>query len=72
MIRAHHGARSEAADGGKRSAMPRLAPLVLALLAIAGGDDEGTAAPVAPTAVYPAVGGHWEGALHDTRRGGPP
>lgn len=72
MIRAHHEAGNKAADGGGRSTMPRLASVVLALLAVACGDDGGTAASAAPTPVYPEGGGHWEGALHDTRRSAPP
>lgn len=52
--------------------MPLLVATVLALLAVAFGDDGGTATPVAPTPAYPEVGGLWEGALHDTHRSGPP
>lgn len=70
MIGAHHEAGNKAADGG--GARQCLAPVALALLAVACGDDGGTAAPVAPTPVYPQVGGHREGALHDTRRSAPP
>ena len=69
-IQASYETRNEAADGGKRTAMLLAALVVLALLAVACGDSGGT--PVAPTPVYPEVGGHWEGALHDTRRSAPP
>ena len=72
MIRAHQEAGNQTAHGAGRSGMSRLASVVLALLAVACGDDGGTAAPVAPTPVYPEVGGHWEGALHDTRRSASP
>ena len=50
-----------------------LAALVLALLAVACGHGGGAPhTPVAPTPLFPEVRGQWEGALHDTRRSGPP